>query len=196
LSAQGIAAARGIAVQGLRIRRRAFLPFWLFLLVPNLSHAASSSPSLEDRVADIVAVMVLILVPILAIALIWMVHVLPETIAEKNQHPQKEAIKTLCLLSLVFGGLLWPLAWLWTFTKPVAYKMAYGTDKHTDYYREWGERLANNATVNRDEENRFCQVLDRMELMHPLPPKLEELRLAVRKRLSVPGTSLAHDMSV
>ncbi|MDF3014689.1 MAG: hypothetical protein K0Q78_2893, partial [Cellvibrio sp.] len=38
------------------------------------------------------------------------------------------------LLSLVFGGLLWPIAWLWAFTKPVNYKMAYGTDKHDDYF--------------------------------------------------------------
>jgi hypothetical protein len=28
----------------------------------------------------------------------------------------------------VFGGLLWPIAWLWTYTKPVLYKLAYGTD--------------------------------------------------------------------
>ena len=34
----------------------------------------------------------------------------------------------LCLLSLAFGGLLWPLAWLWAYTKPVLHKMAYGTD--------------------------------------------------------------------
>jgi hypothetical protein len=58
-----------------------------------------------------------------------MVHVLPEKIAHKRHHPQLEAIKTLCLLSLVFGGLLWPLAWLWAYSKPVLYKMAYGTDK-------------------------------------------------------------------
>ena len=38
------------------------------------------------------------------------------------------AIQTLCLLSLVFGGLLWPIAWLWAYTRPVLYKMAYGTD--------------------------------------------------------------------
>jgi hypothetical protein len=32
------------------------------------------------------------------------------------------------LLSLVFGGLLWPIAWLWAYSKPVLYKLAYGTD--------------------------------------------------------------------
>ncbi len=37
------------------------------------------------------------------------------------------------MLSLVFGGLLWPLAWLWAYSKPVFYKMAYGTDKG-DYH--------------------------------------------------------------
>ena len=36
--------------------------------------------------------------------------------------------KCLCLLSLCFGGLLWPIAWLWAYTKPVLHKMAYGTD--------------------------------------------------------------------
>ena len=30
---------------------------------------------------------------------------------------------------LVFGGMLWPLAWLWAYTRPVIHKMAYGTDK-------------------------------------------------------------------
>ena len=65
---------------------------------------------------------VLIFVPIGAIVLFWMVHVLPEKIAHKRHHPQRDAIQTLCLLSLVFGGLLWPIAWLWAYTKPVAYQ--------------------------------------------------------------------------
>jgi hypothetical protein len=58
-----------------------------------------------------------------------LIHILPEKIAEKRRHPQAKAIQCLCLLSLVFGGLLWPLAWLWAYSKPVLYKMAYGTDK-------------------------------------------------------------------
>jgi Protein of unknown function (DUF3302) len=65
----------------------------------------------------------------LLIYVFWMVHILPEKIAERRGHPQAEAIKTLCLLSLVFGGLLWPIAWLWAYSRPVLYKMAYGTDK-------------------------------------------------------------------
>ena len=57
-----------------------------------------------------------------------MVHILPEKIAEKKHHPQAKAIQCVCLLSLCFGGILWPLAWLWAYTKPVLHKMAYGTD--------------------------------------------------------------------
>jgi CBS domain containing-hemolysin-like protein len=81
-----------------------------------------------DTVANVIAWLVLILVPIIGIAVFWLVHILPEKIAEKKHHPQAKAIQTLCLLSLVFGGLLWPLAWLWAYSKPVLYKMAYGTD--------------------------------------------------------------------
>jgi hypothetical protein len=87
------------------------------------------SPELVDTVADYLAVIVLLFVPGVLIYLFWMVHILPEKIAEKRGHPQADAIKTLCLLSLVFGGLLWPLAWLWAYSKPVLHKMAYGTDR-------------------------------------------------------------------
>ena len=78
------------------------------------------------------AIFVLVFVPGLLIYLFWMVHILPEKIAEKRHHPQADAIKALCLLSLVFGGLLWPFAWLWAYSKPVFYKMAYGTDTHPE----------------------------------------------------------------
>ena len=89
-----------------------------------------------DTVANVLAIIVLIFVPIAGIYLFWMVHILPEKVAEKRHHPQKDAIKTLCLLSLLFGGLLWPIAWLWAYSKPVLHKLAYGTDKHEDFYKE------------------------------------------------------------
>jgi hypothetical protein len=110
---------------------------WL-LAFPSAAHASLMSPELEDAVAKYVAIFAIFFVPMLLIVLFWMVHVLPEKIAHKNHHPQFEAIRTLCLLSLVFGGLLWPFAWLWAYTKPVGYKLAYGTDKHPDYFKEQG----------------------------------------------------------
>jgi hypothetical protein len=108
------------------------------LTSPALAHASLLSPEAEDAMAKYIAIFALMFVPIALIVVFWMVHVLPEKIAHKRHHPQLEAIKTLCLLSLVFGGLLWPIAWLWAYTKPVGYKLAYGTDKHPDYYKEHG----------------------------------------------------------
>jgi hypothetical protein len=92
------------------------------------------APGMEEQIADVMVWVVIVAVPLVAIYLFWKVHVLPEVFAEKNHHPQKQAIQVLCLLSLAFGGLLWPIAWLWAFTKPVSYKAAYGTDKHDDFF--------------------------------------------------------------
>ena len=108
------------------------------LVAPSPAHASFLPPEIEDKVVSYLAIFIIFFVPIVGIVLFWLVHILPEQIAHKRHHPQFEAIRTLCLLSLVFGGVLWPLAWLWAYTKPVAYKMAYGTDKHPDYYKEQG----------------------------------------------------------
>lgn len=108
------------------------------LASPSTAQASLLSPEAEDAMATYIAIFALTFVPVALIALFWMVHVLPEKIAHKRHHPQFEAIRTLCLLSLAFGGLLWPIAWLWAYTKPVGYKLAYGTDKHPDYFKEHG----------------------------------------------------------
>ena len=92
------------------------------------ANASLFSGDTLDFVADIMAWVVLIIAPVIAIGVFWMVHILPERIAEQRHHPQAAAIKTLCLLSLFFGGLLWPLAWLWAYSRPVLHKLAYGTD--------------------------------------------------------------------
>ncbi len=91
--------------------------------------ASLFSGDVLDTIADYLAIFVLLFVPALLLYLFWMVHILPEKIAERRGHPQSDAIKTLCLLSLVFGGLRWPIAWLWAYSKPVFYKMAYGADR-------------------------------------------------------------------
>ena len=100
------------------------------LLLAEPAHASFLSPEAEDKLATFIALFVLFVVPVVLIVLFWLVHILPEKIAHNRHHPQFEAIRTLCLLSLVFGGLLWPLAWIWAYSKPVMYKLAYGTDKH------------------------------------------------------------------
>lgn len=113
------------------IRRSRWLMAGLFLLLlsPAQAHASMFKGEALDTMADVLTWIVLIIAPVVGIAVFWIVHILPEKIAEKKQHPQAKAIQCLCLLSLAFGGLLWPLAWLWAYSKPVMYKLAYGTDK-------------------------------------------------------------------
>lgn len=96
--------------------------------IPVPAQASMFKGETLDKVADVLAWIVLIVAPVVAIIVFWIVHILPERIAERRKHPQAKAIQTLCLLSLVFGGLLWPIAWLWAYSKPVLYKLAYGTD--------------------------------------------------------------------
>jgi len=99
------------------------------LLLPRDAAASFLSPEAEDSLATFIALFVIFVVPVVLIVAFWLVHILPEKIAHQRHHPQFEAIRTLCLLSLVFGGLLWPIAWIWAYSRPVLYKMAYGTDK-------------------------------------------------------------------
>jgi hypothetical protein len=85
----------------------------------GLPFVVALGAGLEDKLADIIAWVAVIIVPVVAIGAFWMVHILPEKFAHKRHHPQTEAIKMLCLMSLFFGGLLWPFAFVWAFTKPV-----------------------------------------------------------------------------
>jgi Na+/H+ antiporter NhaD/arsenite permease-like protein len=86
---------------------------------------------LIDGFANLVSWVVIIVLPITLIALFWFVHIWPDTVAKRRQHPQRDAIHALCVLSLFFGGLLWPFAYLWAYTRPTMYKLAYGTDQYS-----------------------------------------------------------------
>jgi len=98
-------------------------------LLPVVAQASAFKGEALDTAANVLAWIVLIVAPIIGITVFLLIHILPEKIAEKKHHPQAKAIQTLCLLSLFFGGMLWPLAWLWAYTKPVMHQLAYGTDK-------------------------------------------------------------------
>jgi hypothetical protein len=99
------------------------------MVFPSHAHASMFQGEALDTVADVMSWVVLVVAPLICITVFWLVHILPEKIAIQKQHPQAKAIQVLCLLSLFFGGLLWPLAWLWAYSKPVLHKLAYGTDK-------------------------------------------------------------------
>lgn len=112
-------------------RTKYFVPglaaYWL-LASSSQAHASMFQGETLDAIANGISWVVLVIAPIIGITVFWLVHILPEKIAHNRKHPQTGAIQCLCLLSLCFGGLLWPIAWLWAYTKPVLHKMAYGTD--------------------------------------------------------------------
>jgi CBS domain containing-hemolysin-like protein len=126
--------AKNVDIQSMAKARRCyrgrFAPLIAFavLALPAQAHASLFQGETLDSIANGISWVVLIVAPIIGISAFWLVHILPEKIAHKKMHPQTRAIQCLCLLSLCFGGLLWPIAWLWAYTKPVLHKMAYGTD--------------------------------------------------------------------
>ena len=144
----------------------------------------------RNPAADWLALFVIFVVPCVVIVLFWMVHILPEKIAHKRHHPQRDAIQTLCLLSLVFGGMLWPIAWLWAYTKPVSHQMAYGTDKHLDYFDEMGEK-ALAGQLNEHELAQLHHELDAMAAKGTLPARLRLLRMELAEAKVVPTGRVA-----
>ena len=160
---------------GPTLLNRLLLVGWVAALTATPAHASFLSGEALDTFADILALVVLFVVPVVVIVLFWIVHVLPEKIAEKRHHPQTAAITTLCLLSLVFGGLLWPIAWLWAYTKPVMHRMAYGTDKHDDFFDEMAEKHRDGQLL-REEAFHLREELEAMEARGALPPRLRGLK--------------------
>jgi len=159
------------------------------VLAASNAHASFLAGEALDTAADWLALFILFAVPIAGIVLFWLVHILPEKIAETRHHPQKDAIKTLCLLSLVFGGMLWPVAWLWAYSRPVLFKAAYGVEKHEDYFEEMGHRARAGELV-REEIVQLREELDAMAAKGMLPSELRKLRAeldALHARAAAPA---------
>ena len=174
-------------------RRRSL---WLLVLAAagslavSKAHASLLAPEMMDSSAMGLAWFVIVAVPIGAIVLFWMVHVLPEKIAHKRHHPQRDAIQTLCLLSLVFGGLLWPIAWLWAYTKPTAYRLAYGTEKHEDYYHGMAKK-ANAGELLEHELVHLREELDAIAAKGSLSAELKQVRRDLQAAQAMPGATTA-----
>jgi hypothetical protein len=155
-------------------------------LAPAAAQASFLPPEVMDTAAMVLAWVVIIVAPLIAIGLFLVVHVLPEKIAEHNHHPQQGAIKTLCFLSLVFGGMLWPFAWLWAYTRPVLYRSVYGTEKHEHYFVEMGNRAAK-GELDQLELDHLRDELAEMSSKGTLPKAIRDLpAIVAQARPKVP----------
>ena len=162
--------------------RLARLILVLAAAAPAAAHASFLSGDALDTVANVLAWFVILVVPGAAIAVFLVIHVLPEKIAEKRHHPHKDSIKVLCILSLFFGGMLWPFAWLWAYTRPIGFKAIYGTERHEDYFLEMGDK-ARAGKLSAEEIGYLRGELETMASRSPLRPELrailEELQAPV-----------------
>jgi len=166
------------------MRRAARHALIAVLLAPAAAHASFLSGDALDTFANVLSWVVLIIVPLGAIGAFLYVHVLPEVIAEKRQHPHKDSIKVLCILSLFFGGLLWPFAWLWAYTRPIGYRAIYGTEKHHDYFIEMGEKLREGKLSEAEIEHLHIEISS-MSARGVLPPDLRKLQAELDARANV-----------
>jgi hypothetical protein len=71
--------------------------------------------------------------------------------------------------------MLWPVAWLWAYARPVLFKAAYGMEKHEDYYEEMGHK-ARAGELLREEVAHLREELDAIAAKGMLPPQLKSLR--------------------
>ena len=86
------------------------------ILMLMAGHA--SAAGFVDTLADIFSWIAIIIIPIVLGIAYWQIHYLPSKIAEKRQHPQKEAIHAMCMVSRFSGGIFWPIAFVWAHLKP------------------------------------------------------------------------------
>jgi Protein of unknown function (DUF3302) len=156
-------------------RHAPWLALGLIGLLPGSAHASMFAGETLDKVAMGLAWFIVFVMPVVGIIVFWKLHILPEKIAEKRHHPQKDAIQVLCLLSLVFGGLLWPFAWLWAYTRPTTTFLAYGTEKHEDYFHEMAQKWRE-GQLSAEDIDELHDELDAIAAKGRLPRTLKALR--------------------
>jgi hypothetical protein len=86
--------------------------------VMSIVSGQASAAGFVDTLADVFSWIAIIIIPIVLGIAYWQIHYLPSKIAEKRQHPQKEAIHAMCMVSRFSGGLFWPIAFVWAHLKP------------------------------------------------------------------------------
>jgi hypothetical protein len=69
---------------------------------------------------DIIAFVVIAGIIVVAVIVVVWLGQLPGRIAKKRGHPQAAAITAASWLGLATGGVLWLIAFIWAFLKPIS----------------------------------------------------------------------------
>jgi hypothetical protein len=79
---------------------------------------------------------------------------LPGQLAHKWNHPQAGAINAMSWIGIATGGLLWPVAFIWAFTKPVGAKSARNDLQSHGVEPDRGESVTALRQLSGDKEMR------------------------------------------
>nr|WP_249168116.1 DUF3302 domain-containing protein [Bradyrhizobium elkanii] len=75
---------------------------------------------------DAFAFVVFAVLIFIGVIIVVTVGKLPGQLAHKWNHPQADAINAMSWIGIATGGLLWPVAFIWAFTRPFGAKSAKG----------------------------------------------------------------------
>jgi Protein of unknown function (DUF3302) len=73
-------------------------------------------------ILDAFAFVVFAILIVVAVVIVVSLGKLPGQLARKWGHPQASAINALSWIGIATGGVLWPIAFVWAFIKPIAGK--------------------------------------------------------------------------
>jgi len=73
-------------------------------------------------ILDVFAFVVFAVLIIVGVIIVVSLGKLPGQLARKWGHPQASAINAMSWIGIATGGILWPIAFVWAFVKPVVGK--------------------------------------------------------------------------
>lgn len=99
---------------------------------------------------DIFAVFILCVLVVTAVVAIAVLGALPGRVARSRQHPYTQAISVAGWVSLIFGGLLWPLALVWAYAPPRSPAAAANSSDDIESLRQRVARLEAASATHRE----------------------------------------------
>jgi Protein of unknown function (DUF3302) len=79
-------------------------------------------------ILDAFAFLVFAILILVGVIIVVSLGRLPGQLARKWGHPQAPAINALSWIGIATGGVLWPIAFVWAFTKPIVGKSPTAAD--------------------------------------------------------------------